>query len=150
MRIHELRRELWISRPHDEVFAFFADAANLEFLTPPWLNFHILTPRPIAMRVGTLIDYRLRIRGIPLRWQSEITAWEPPVRFVDEQVRGPFRRWIHEHRLEPRDGGTLAIDRVRYAAPGGALINWLLVRHDVARIFDYRTAKLRGFYPRPA
>ncbi len=149
MRLHELRRELFISRPLDEVFAFFADAGNLETLTPPWLTFHILTPRPIAMRVGTLIDYRLRIRGIPLRWKSEITVWEPPVRFVDEQVRGPFRRWIHEHRLEPRDGGTLAIDRLRYAVPGGALINWLLVRHDVASIFDYRTLKLGELYPRP-
>ena len=89
MRTHEFRCELWLPRPLGEVFSFFADAGNLELLTPPQLNFHILTPRPLEMRVGLLIDYRLRVRGIPLRWQSEITAWEPPHRFVDEERRGP-------------------------------------------------------------
>ncbi|MDB6151038.1 MAG: cyclase/dehydrase [Chthoniobacter sp.] len=143
MTIHEFTAEQWLPIPRDELFSFFADAANLEALTPPWLKFSIITPVPIAMRPGALIDYRLRVRGVPLRWRTEITAWEPPVRFVDEQIRGPFRRWIHEHRFEPRDGGTLAVDRLRYAVPGGALINWLIVRHDVARIFAFRTAKLR-------
>jgi hypothetical protein len=143
MTIHEFTAEQWLPIPRDELFSFFADAANLEALTPPWLKFSIITPVPIAMRPGALIDYRLRMRGVPLRWRTEITAWEPPVRFVDEQIRGPFRRWIHEHRFEPRDGGTLAVDRLRYAVPGGALINWLIVRHDVARIFAFRTAKLR-------
>ena len=126
MRTHEFRCELWLPRPLGEVFSFFADAGNLELLTPPQLNFHILTPRPLEMRVGLLIDYRLRERGIPLRWRSEITAWEPPHRFVDEERRGPYRLWQHEHLFEERDGGTVAIDRVRYAVPGGALINWLL------------------------
>jgi ligand-binding SRPBCC domain-containing protein len=143
MTTHEFTAEQWLPIPRDELFSFFADAANLEALTPPWLKFSIITPVPIAMRPGALIDYRLRVRGVPLRWRTEITAWEPPVRFVDEQIRGPFRRWIHEHRFEPRDGGTLAVDRLRYAVPGGALINWLIVRHDVARIFAFRTAKLR-------
>ncbi|HEV7869217.1 MAG TPA: SRPBCC family protein [Chthoniobacteraceae bacterium] len=143
MTTHEFTAEQWLPIPRDELFSFFADAANLEALTPPWLGFSIITPVPIAMRPGALIDYRLRVRGVPLRWRTEITAWEPPVRFVDEQIRGPFRRWIHEHRFEPRDGGTLAVDRLRYAVPGGALINWLIVRHDVARIFAFRTAKLR-------
>jgi ligand-binding SRPBCC domain-containing protein len=143
MTTHEFTAEQWLPIPRDELFSFFADAANLEALTPPWLKFSIITPVPIAMRPGALIDYRLRMRGVPLRWRTEITAWEPPVRFVDEQIRGPFRRWIHEHRFEPRDGGTLAVDRLRYAVPGGALINWLIVRHDVARIFAFRTAKLR-------
>jgi len=150
MTLHEFTAEQWLPIARDELFPFFADAWNLQELTPPWMNFHIVTPRPITMRVGALIDYRLRVRGFPLRWRSEITAWEPPVRFVDEARQGPFRRWIHEHRFEPRDGGTLAIDRVRYAVPGGALINWLLVRHDVARIFAYRSAKLRELYLSPA
>ena len=150
MRTNEFRCELWLPRPLGEVFSFFADAGNLELLTPPQLNFNILTPRPLEMRVGLLIDYRLGVRGIPLRWQSEITAWEPPHRFVDEQRRGPYRLWRHEHLFEERDGGTVAIDRVRYAVPGGALINWLLVRHDVARIFAYRTEKLRALCPQPA
>lgn len=150
MTLHEFTAEQWLPVSRHELFPFFADAANLEALTPPWMSFHILTPQPIAMQVGALIDYRLKVRGVLLRWRSEITAWEPPGRFVDEQVRGPFRRWIHEHRFEPRDGGTVAIDRVRYAVPGGALINWLLVRHDVARIFAFRMAKLRARYPQPA
>ena len=149
MTLHEITAEQWLPIAREELFPFFADAANLQQLTPKWLSFQIVTPQPIAMRVGTLIDYRLRVRGVRLRWRSEITAWEPPVRFVDEQVHGPFRRWIHEHRFEPRDGGTLAIDRVRYAVPGGALINWLFVRHDVARIFAHRTAQLRARYPMP-
>ena len=109
MRTHEFRCELWLPRPLGEVFSFFADAGNLELLTPPQLNFNILTPRPLEMRVGLLIDYRLRVRGIPLRWQSEITAWEPPPRFVDEERLGPYRLWQHEHLFEERDGGTVAM-----------------------------------------
>ena len=147
MTLHEFRSEQWLPVAREQLFLFFADAGNLQELTPPWLRFQIVTSQPIAMDVGTLIDYRLTVRGLPLRWRSKITTWEPPVRFVDEQVRGPFRRWIHEHRFEPRDGGTLAIDHVRYAVPGGPLINWLLVRHDVARIFAHRTEKLRELYP---
>src|SRR3954468_23005074 len=95
-----------LPRPVTEVFMFFAEPGNLETLTPPWLRFHILTPQPILMRAGARIDYRLRVHGLPVRWQSEITAWEPPVRFVDEQRRGPYRVWVHEHTFEEGDGGT--------------------------------------------
>ena len=137
-----LEAELWLPRPRDEVFRFFADAFNLEALTPPWLKFEVLTPRPIEMRVGLRIDYRLRLRGLPLRWQSEITAWEPPVRFVDEQRRGPYRAWIHQHTFEERDGGTLARDRVRYDVIGGRLVNRFFVRRDVEKIFGFRQEKL--------
>jgi ligand-binding SRPBCC domain-containing protein len=148
MKLHEFTAEQWLPVSRDELFPFFADAGNLKEITPPWLRFAILIPRSIEMRVGTLIDYRLRLHNFPLRWRSEITAWEPPKGFVDEQVHGPFRRWIHEHRFEPRDDGTLVIDRVRYAVPGGALMNWIFVRRDVARIFSYRTAALdRRFTP---
>jgi ligand-binding SRPBCC domain-containing protein len=146
MKTFELHRELWLPQPLDHVFPFFADAANLELLTPPWLSFEILSPRPISMGVGTLIDYRLRLRGIPLRWRSEISAWEPPFRFVDRQVRGPYRLWEHEHRFESRDGGTLASDHVRYAVLGGTLANRLFVAPDLARIFDYRTAKMHELF----
>ena len=128
----------WFPRPRAEVFAFFSDAANLERITPPWLRFHTLTPLPIAMRPGATIDYRLRLRGLPLRWQSEITVWDPPRRFVDEQRRGPYRSWIHEHELIERDGGTEVRDFVRYTVPGGRLVDRLIVRPDVTRIFDYR------------
>ena len=138
--------EQWLPRPRAEVFPFFADAANLERLTPPWLEFRILTPRPVAMREGALIDYRLRIRGVPVRWRTRIAAWEPPDRFVDEQVRGPYRLWVHEHLFVERDGGTLCRDEVRYAVPGGALVDRLLVRPDVERIFAWRRRALAELF----
>ena len=127
MRIFELKTSLWLPKPLDDVFPFFADARNLEALTPPWLHFEVLTPAPISMAPGTTIDYRLRLRGLPIRWQSEITAWEPPHRFVDEQRRGPYRLWVHEHRFREQDGQTLAEDHIRYAAPGERLLTgcWL-------------------------
>lgn len=136
--------ELILPRPREEVFDFFSDPRNLEAITPPWLRFSILTACPVKMCVGALINYRLRIHGIPVRWQTEITAWEPPRRFVDEQRRGPYREWIHEHRFEPHELGTKAIDVVRYNVPGGKLINWLFVAGDVRRIFEYRRRKLQG------
>ena len=144
--LFKLETELWLPRRRDEVFRFFAAAFNLETLTPPWLKFEVLTPRPIEMRVGLRIDYRLRLRGLPLRWQSEIAAWEPPGRFVDEQRRGPYRAWIHEHAFEERDGGTLARDVVRYAVIGGRLINTLFVRRDVEKIFRFRREKLQELF----
>ncbi|MGD0349127.1 MAG: SRPBCC family protein [Verrucomicrobiota bacterium] len=119
--LFKLETELWLPRQRDELFQFFADAFNLETLTPPWPKFEVLTPRPIEMCVGLQIDYRLRLRGLPLRWRSEIAAWEPPGRFVDEQRRGPYRTWIHEHTFEERDGGTLARDVVQYDVIGGQL-----------------------------
>jgi len=144
--LFKLETELWLPHRRDEVFHFFADAFNLETLTPPWLKFEVLTPRPIVMHVGLQIDYRLRLRGLPLRWRSEITAWEPPGRFVDEQRRGPYRAWIHEHTFEERDGGTLARDRVQYAVIGGWLINTLFVRRDVEKIFHFRQEKLQELF----
>lgn len=143
MRESLFETELWLPRPRAEVFSFFADAANLERITPPWLSFHILTPGPIEMREGTLIDYRLSVRGIPLRWRTRIELWQPPEGFVDVQLRGPYRLWHHTHEFEERDGGTLCRDRVRYAVPGGWLVDRLLVRRDVERIFRHRTAELR-------
>lgn len=136
-----------VPRPREEVFAFFADAANLERLTPPWLSFQLLTPEPIGLHAGALIDYRLRIHGVPTRWRSEITAWDPPRRFVDEQLHGPYRSWVHEHAFEPAESGaaTRVHDRVRYRVPGGPmapLVHRLLVRRDVERIFAYRTERL--------
>lgn len=113
--------ELLVPRPRSEVFSFFADAQNLQALTPPWVHFRILTTCPIKMGKGCLIDYKLRIHGLPVRWQTEITAWEPPFRFVDEQRRGPYQLWVHEHVFEDRPGGTLVLDRVRYAVLGGAI-----------------------------
>ena len=137
-----LETRLVLVRPIADVFEFFADAGNLERITPPWLRFRILTPRPIAMCAGARIDYRLRLHGLPVTWRSEITEWAPPHRFVDEQRRGPYRVWIHEHDFAERAGGTEVHDRVRYAVPGGALVDRLFVRRDVGRIFEYRARAL--------
>jgi ligand-binding SRPBCC domain-containing protein len=143
MKLHTFHAELWLPRPRPEVFAFFADARNLEAITPPWVKFEVLTPAPIEMRAGTLIDYRLRVHGFPIRWRTEITLWEPPFRFADTQLRGPYRRWVHTHRFEEKDGGTLCLDDVSYAVPGGALIERLFVRRDVERIFAYRQETMK-------
>lgn len=143
----ELKTEILVPHPLDDVFAFFSDAGNLEKLTPSFLHFEILTAKPIVMEVGTLIDYRLRIRGIPLKWRSEITVWEPPYRFVDEQRRGPYKLWIHEHRFEKRDGGTLVRDGVRYDHLGGGLVNRWLIKPDLERIFEFRHEVLREIFP---
>lgn len=135
--------ELWLPLKREEIFPFFSDAANLEAITPPWVNFQTLTPSPIEMRVGTLIDYRIKIHGVPVKWRTRINAWEPPYRFIDEQLRGPYLKWVHEHTFEEKDGGTLCKDRVEYAVPGGWLIDKLFVRRDVERIFAYRQEKLQ-------
>jgi len=139
---YQLESCLWLPRAIDEVFAFFADAANLDAITPPWLKFRVLTPMPITMRSGLLLDYSLRMRGLPIKWRSEITAWEPPYRFVDEQRRGPYRHWVHEHRFEESNGGTNVVDRVDYAVPGGGLIHRMFVGPDLVKIFHFRMAML--------
>lgn len=146
MREFALQTELWLPRPPAEVFPFFAEARNLESLTPPWLNFEVLTPAPIAMRAGALIDYRIRVHGFPIRWRTEIAEWQPPHRFADVQLRGPYTLWHHTHTFEDRDGGTLCGDQVRYRPRGGALVHWLFVRRDVQRIFRYREQRLREIF----
>ena len=142
MKIHTLHSEVWVPRPREEVFAFFSRAENLEALTPRWLHFSILPPRPIAMKAGTRIRYQLRLHGIPLRWESEITAWEPPHRFVDEQRSGPYHRWIHEHQFLEHDGGTTVRDIVQYSVAGGMLVHRLFVAPDLDRIFEFRRQKV--------
>jgi len=140
---HVLRDQIWLPYCREDVFAFFADAHNLERLTPPWLNFRILSSLDEGIREGSLIDYKLRLRGVPIRWQTEISVWEPSSRFVDAMRRGPYREWIHEHRFEARDDGTLMTDEVRYAVPGGGLVHRFLVRPDLERIFRYRHEQLQ-------
>ncbi len=150
MLIREFHADQWLPRPMDEVFPFFGDAGNLQQLTPSWLRFKILTPRPIEMRPGALIDYRLRVHGFPLRWQSEITAWEPPFRFVDEQRRGPYRLWVHEHSFQSIGGGSLCRDAESYAVPFDILMHRLFVRPDIERIFAFRRCVLAArFGPAP-
>ena len=151
MKEFVLETETWIPRPRSEVFPFFAEARNLEAITPPWLKFEVLTPAPIVMRTGAWIDYRIVVHGFPLRWRTEIAEWDPPRRFVDTQLLGPYALWHHTHTFEERDGGTLCGDRVRYRPRGGALVNWLFVRRDVERIFQHRQERLRALLgPTPA
>lgn len=140
-----LHRDTIVARPLEETFAFFSDAANLERLTPPWLNFRILTPLPLVMREGVEIDYRIVLYGLPLPWKTRIDVWEPGVRFVDRQLRGPYRWWSHEHRFEAVPGGTRVIDHVEYL-PRVRLLTGGLVRRDVERIFTYRQQTLLALF----
>jgi ligand-binding SRPBCC domain-containing protein len=135
-----IETELWLPRSRDEVFAFFSNATNLETLTPPWLHFHILNPG-VVIAQGARIDYRLRIHGIPLRWQSEISHWNPPSSFVDEQRKGPYRRWVHTHTFAPERGGTRVGDSVEFEVPLGWLAGRFVMR-DVQRIFAFRQQAL--------
>jgi ligand-binding SRPBCC domain-containing protein len=151
LRIRTLATELWLPGRIGAVFDFFSAASNLDPLTPPWLHFRILTPGPLTLGPGTLIEYRIRWRGLPLRWLTEISAWEPPHRFVDRQLRGPYRCWVHEHTFAERDGGTLVRDTVTYALAGWLLeplVQRWLVGPDLARIFAYRRARLQERFGR--
>jgi ligand-binding SRPBCC domain-containing protein len=146
VKTHVFETELWLPVSREKVFPFFADAHNLETITPPWLNFHVLTPGEITMRAGAIIDYKLRIHGLPVRWRTEITGWNPPFSFCDEQRRGPYLLWRHTHTFEEKNGGTLCKDVVEYAAPGGALVNYFFVRRDVETIFAYRARTLKSYF----
>lgn len=145
--IYNLHAEILIPYSITEVFDFFSKPQNLESLTPPWLNFQILTPLPIKMSTGTMIDYQLKLHGFPIKWKTEIRDWEPPFRFVDNQVKGPYRLWHHTHIFQEQSEGTLVTDEVQYSVLGGALVNWLIVQKDVERIFNYRLDQLRHFNP---
>ncbi len=152
VRWHLLRREQRIPRPVEEVFAFFADAGNLEAITPAWLDFRIVSPLPIWMRAGTRIVYRIRWHGLPLRWVTEIRRWEPPHVFTDVQICGPYRLWHHTHRFEPAEGGTRMRDVVRYALPFGPLgeaAHACGVRRDLNAIFDYRARTVADLLEAP-
>ncbi|MGI8507141.1 MAG: SRPBCC family protein [Solirubrobacteraceae bacterium] len=142
MKLHRLGREQLLPHPIDVVFAFFAQARNLERITPPWLRFDVVTPEPIRLGAGTLIDYRLRFHGVPLRWTSRIEQWTPGESFVDRQLRGPYGLWRHRHTFEATAAGsTLVSDEVDYGlplGPLGELAHSLFVRRDLERIFDFR------------
>ena len=140
MRVHKLVREQFLAHDLDEVFPFFADARNLERITPPLLRFRVVSQDPTEMRVGTLIEYRLRLHGLPVGWLTRIEEWEPSKSFADNQLVGPYRLWHHTHTFERRDGGTLMRDTVRYAMPAWPFgeLPMPLVRRDLASIFDFR------------
>ena len=149
VKLYTFDQEQWLPQPREAIFPFFAEASNLEAITPPWVGFKILTPTPIEMKAGTIIDYRIHIHGIPIRWRTEITAWQPLSLFVDEQRIGPYRKWKHTHTFESVNGGTLCRDHVEYAVPGGALIHRLFVRSDVEKIFAHRHGVLEKLFGKP-
>lgn len=150
MKTYLLEREQTIDRPLEEVFPFFQDAGNLKELVPDFLRFQILTPLPIEMREGAIIDYRIRLFGAPMTWRTEISLYDPPHRFVDVQLRGPYALWRHEHTFEeagPRQ--TLMRDRVEYAVgygPLGGILHRAFIRRTLQRIFDFREQRTREIF----
>ena len=142
MSVHLLERRQRIEAPIERVFDFYSDTLNLEPLTPPWIHFQVTSPVPVTMEAGTLLDYKLRLHGVPVRWRTRIETWEPPVGFLDTQAKGPFSLWEHTHVFEPDgDSATVVHDRVRYVlplGPLGAIAHRLFVHRDLERIFDYR------------
>ena len=153
MAEHILKRELTLQLPREQVFAFFADAKNLELITPTHLNFKITSPQPIELREGTLIDYQLSLHGIPMNWRTEITLWNPPYRFVDTQLKGPYSQWIHTHTFTEIDANTTLIeDEVRYRLPLEPLgdLFHFIVGSEVRKIFDYREKVVAKELRKPA
>jgi ligand-binding SRPBCC domain-containing protein len=149
--MYVLEREVLVPAPRDRVFPFFSEAANLERLTPPALRFRILTKGPIEMRAGAVIEYRLSLSGLPFRWRTVIETWEPPVRFVDVQAKGPYALWRHTHSFEDAAGGTRMRDRVEYALPFGPLgaaAHRLFVARQLASIFEFRERVVAELFSR--
>jgi ligand-binding SRPBCC domain-containing protein len=142
MKIFTLRRKLWVPRPIDQVFPFFCDVQNLERITPKWLHFRNVG-RPGEIQEGARIEHKLKICGLPVTWVSEITHWDPPYGFVDEQKKGPYRLWRHEHHFREEKEGTVCEDVVKYAVLGGEIVNRFFIAPDLKKIFDYRQEKLR-------
>lgn len=149
MHSHLLSRDQWLPRPVEEVFAFFCRPENLQAITPPWLDFRIVQI-PDSLTAGSLIRYRLRLHHIPIWWTTVISEWDPPHRFVDRQLSGPYRLWVHEHEFVPERGGTMLRDRVTYALPFGFLgeiVHRTVVKGDLERIFDFRAETMRRLFP---
>ena len=144
-----LTADTWIDIPRNDVFPFFADAANLQALTPPWVHFKIETPTPVEMYPGRQIAYRIRVHGVPMRWVSEISAYRPPDVFVDEQRKGPYRRWHHTHRFVEERGGTRLLDEVEFDVFAAVIVGGFVAR-DLRAIFTYRHEALLKIFRQPA
>jgi ligand-binding SRPBCC domain-containing protein len=143
---YTLHSRQFVPKPLPEVFPFYADARNLQELTPKFLDFKILTETDLTMRAGLIIDYRIGLHGIPMKWRTEITAWEPMHRFIDEQRKGPYTLWRHEHTFVEENGGTWVIDRVDYDMIFGFMVEGVLVRPELKKIFGYRGERLQQLF----
>jgi ligand-binding SRPBCC domain-containing protein len=147
--LFNIHRQLWVPHSRPSVFDFFSRAENLEQITPPWMRLRILTRAPIEMKQGATISYSLRVRGIPLRWLTEIESWNPPFEFIDVQAKGPYKFWRHRHRFSETEGGTSIVDMVAYAlplGPLGRLVHRLQVARDLSRIFEYRARRVQALF----
>jgi ligand-binding SRPBCC domain-containing protein len=150
MKVHRLIREERLGGSLEQVFAFFSDVHNLERITPRWLGFRIVGPPPDPLREGAIIDYTIRLAGVPVRWRTRIVDWQPRKQFTDVQERGPYSLWEHTHSFEEIAGGVLMRDDVRYALPFGplgSLVHAIVVRASLRRIFDYRNEVMKGLFP---
>ncbi|HMR40649.1 MAG TPA: SRPBCC family protein [Ignavibacteria bacterium] len=150
MKYHFLKRETIINEEIDKVFDFFSKAENLNLITPPELGFKIITELPVEMKLGAVIDYKIKLNGFPFKWKTVITKWEPPYIFEDSQTKGPYKTWIHEHLFEDSNGNTIMKDTVKYLSPGGILEfipHNLIVKKKVESIFNYRENKLKDIFP---
>lgn len=150
MKDYIFEAEMWLPYPVDTVFSFFQEAKNLEAITPDFLQFRILNVSTENIEQDTLIDYRLKLYGIPFKWRTKITDWQPPHQFTDSQLKGPYQKWVHTHRFQEKDGGALMTDRVIYRISGGVFapfVNKFFVRNNVENIFTYREAKIREIFP---
>jgi ligand-binding SRPBCC domain-containing protein len=148
-RTYIFEQETIIGNPLNEVFQFFSNAENLAKITPDNLKFQIKSPLPIKMEAGTLIDYQIKIYNIPFHWRTKITVWDPPVRFVDVQLTGPYKMWIHEHSFEELGGSTKMSDKIQYQVPGGLfapLVHRLRVKKDVENIFKFREKIIKQIF----
>lgn len=149
LKIYELKREVFIPASVEKVFSFFSAAENLNLITPPWLDFEILTPLPVKMGKKTLIDYSIKLLGVPMVWKTEIAEWRPHEIFIDRQIKGPYRVWEHTHLFEEKNGDTQMTDVVRYAVPGfvlSPLVHFFFVRPRLEKIFVFREQKILDLF----
>jgi ligand-binding SRPBCC domain-containing protein len=149
MKVYSLVKQQLVRKPLEEVFPFFERPENLEILTPPNLGFFILTPSPIQMKSGALIDYTIRLMGVNMRWSTLITDYDPPYRFVDEQLKGPYSYWHHAHTFRETDDGTWIMDEIRYVLPFGILgrvLHDMIIRRMLEKIFTYRAAVIHSIF----
>lgn len=149
LKIYELKRQVLVHAPIERVFSFFSAAENLNLITPPWLHIKILTPLPVKMEKNALIDYSIKLLGWRMIWKTEIAAWQPPARFIDRQIKGPYRVWEHTHLFEEKTGGTQMTDIVQYAVPGFVLspfVHFFFVRPRLEKIFGYREQRMHELF----